>query len=126
MKEINIRLTDDIANYIAKDAKEIGLTSEELVKFIVGAWVQGEMRERKASSAIAIPFNVEGLGESFRKVFDEMKEDAKEHLKKLAGEGAISCKNCTMKIKPEDVDAGKCGACGVPLKQALGYGAGGD
>lgn len=123
MKEITIKLADKIADYVARDADSMGITSEDLIKFIIGAYVQAEIMENSMLQhrGIAIPINI---GEILDRVFGSLDERLKSMvtggLKKAAEEGALSCKNCTMKLTPEDIDAGKCGSCGATLKEALG------
>lgn len=119
MKEIIIKLADKIADYIAKDADNTGVTSEDLIKYILGRYVRADMRENSEAQhhMTAIPIDLSGLFGSFESAIKKM---GTSRLKEMAEKGALSCKNCTMKIKPEDIDAGKCGSCGVPLKEALG------
>ena len=118
MKEIALRLVDGIADYISNDAKEMGLTSEELVKYIVGTYVQCEKREAK----LATPRMVVGI--EIDKLMEEVKGDlnqfAKGLLKRRAATGDLKCKNCTMSLTEQDVDDDKCNTCGAPLKEALG------
>ena len=119
MKEITIKLYDTIADYLSKDAKEIGLTSEEHIRGILGRYVQADVEEhvQYQHRGIAIPINIGGILDN---VVKHLKKMGKDGLKKMAEDGALSCKNCTMKLKPEDIDNERCGACGAPLKEILG------
>ena len=118
MKEVILKLVDEIADYISGDAKELGLTSEELVKFIVGSYVQDEKRHaRHLTPRTIVGINIEKLMEEVKGDMDKV---AKELLKKRIQEGSLSCKNCTMKLTEQAIDDGKCNSCGAPLKDALG------
>lgn len=118
MKEITLRLVDGIADFISNDAKEMGLTSEELVKYIVGLYVQSEKQDAK----LATPRMVVGID------IDEFMEAAKGDLnkivrgllKKKAATGDLKCKNCTMSLTENDIDNDKCSVCGASLRVALG------
>lgn len=106
MKEIDLKLVDEIADFISGDAKEKGLTSEELIRYIVGTYVQ----------------RMRGVG--FDKFIDGMKDRMTklitENLKKKVRAGEVKCENCTMKLTEKDIDNEKCGSCGAPLLEALG------
>ena len=118
MKEVTLKLVDEIADYISSNAKELGLTSEELVKFIVGSYVQDEKRHARRSTPRAIVgIDIDNLMEGMKGDMDKV---AKELFKKRIREGDLSCKNCTMKLTEQAIDDGKCNSCGAPLKDALG------
>lgn len=111
MKEIILRLTDEVAACLSGNAREKGLTSEELIKFIVGTFVQGENRMLGHLGPHII------LGYRPDKHVVEL---VKENLKaKIRSEG-ISCNNCTVKLTEQDIDNEKCGTCGASLGEALG------
>ncbi len=121
MKELTVKVTEDIAKCIACDAKEKGLNSEELIKYILGGYVQEVIRcsraEQRGISGIAI---AEGMSGLLEKLFTGPQGIKTDLLKHQADQGALSCKLCTMKMSSADIDNGKCGACGAPLKNALG------
>jgi len=120
MKELTLRLVDDIADFIAKEAIEIGITSEELIRFMVGVHVQSEKQDIKRKTPQAV------VGIDINKLLNELKggflKFSKEHLKDRARAGELSCKNCTMKLTEQDIDNGECGSCNAPLKDALNAG----
>lgn len=119
MKELTLRLADEITDFIAKDAKEIGLTSEEHIKNIVGVYVQHEKRCAACShsgSGTIIGLN---LGDIMRQLGDGVSAHLKSFLKSKASAGDLSCSNCTMKLTEQDVDNGKCGVCDKPLEDIL-------
>ncbi len=118
MKEITLRLVDEIADFITNDAKEMGLTSEELVKFIVGMYVQHE-KHKKRSSAMGMMIGIDA-GQLMEEVKGDMGRSAKEFLKRKAAAGDLKCKNCTMALTEQDIDNKKCGTCDAPLTEALG------
>lgn len=120
MKELTLRLADEIADFIAKDAKEIGLTSEEHIKNIVGVYVQYEKRCAACShSGTIIGLNLGGIIEQLR---GGVSAHLKSFLKSKASAGDLSCNNCTMKLTEQDIDNGKCGVCDKPLEEILGGG----
>lgn len=121
MKEITLKLTDPVAEFVSRDAKEMGLTSEELIRYLVGSYVQEEARTRQyktfpGSSGI-IGIISKGLPEflSGRGLPEFLKGIDKDMMKIRAREGSLSCRNCTMKLTESDVEAGECGSCHAPL-----------
>jgi len=119
MKEFTIKLEDKIADYLSRDADAIGVRPEDNIRYILGRYVREISTEasRVQHRGIAIPINIGGI---LKAVEGHLEGWGKDQLKKMAKDGALSCKNCTMKLKPEDIDNRKCGACGVPLVDALG------
>jgi len=112
MKEITIRVEDNIAEALTKDAHDRGLTILELVKSIIGEYVSTHlMLVDKLSSMMKT-----SLGE-LDDVFDRLE---KKMLKMKASSGVLTCKNCTMRLTEKDVEDGKCSSCGALLKTALG------
>lgn len=116
MKEINLKLVDKIADYISKDAEEMGLTSEELLKYVVGSYVQESKRKGipTLEEMSALPLS---LGSAMTKALGSLDNLRKEYLKQQAREGALSCKNCTMKLTEQNVDDNKCGSCGASIRE---------
>ncbi len=112
MKEIIVRLADHVADYIKKDAEEKGITSEESIRHLVGAWVQ----HGKGCGMSGIGIN---LSDAMSSIMNNYKN---EYLKAKARDGALSCKNCTMRLTENDIDAGKCSACDATLDKAIGGG----
>ncbi len=106
MKELIVRFSDDTATYIASTAKMMGLTSEELVKYIVGDWLRSDKMEN--------PFTLifSKTESACKRAIDNI---YKPLLKERARSGEIKCKNCTLPIKPSDIDSGKCSSCGADL-----------
>ncbi len=118
MKEITLRLTNEIADYISSIAKERGLTSEEFMKYIMGTYVHAMKQEHESSPQQVI------VGVEIDKLMEDIKDNmlglVKENLRRKARLGELKCKNCTMAFTEKDVDNGRCGTCGAPLKGALG------
>ncbi len=123
MKEITLRLHDNIASYIEEDSKQMGLTSEELIKHMVGVYVQNDKRQAQRGMLGVGFMDKDALRSAIRGALDEVdkafKDAGKKMLKLRAQDGALSCKNCTMKLTEEDVDKGECGACHTPLGDTL-------
>ena len=123
MKEITIRLHDNIANFIEVDARQMGLTPEELIRHMVGVYAQSEAR-KTCSSTLGIGFidkdvfrsAIQSAMGELDKILDEA---YKKTLKARARAGALTCKDCTMRISEEDIDKGECSACHAPLKDML-------
>ncbi len=128
MKEIVIQLADEIAEFFANDAKAKGLSSAELIKYILGMYAQRGSHICTHSLA-AGSTAVQGVGilPSNRPLAQLLKELVsgtsvvnKDILKYEARAGALSCKECTMKLTEHDIDEGTCGSCGGSLNMALG------
>ena len=92
MKEITLRLTDDVADYISNCAEELGLTSEDLIKFIVGTYVQQERRSHMSMASLVYVMK----GNRSRLI--------REGLKKRIRTDEVKCENCTMKLTEKDID----------------------
>ena len=108
MKEISIKFVETIANQIASESKQRGLTSEELIKYIVGSWLKEEnMHQYGPMAGIA-----SNISSSFS---DAIQDNAKHQMKALASRGELKCKNCTMPLSVEDVDKGVCHLCNGPI-----------
>ena len=118
MKEIALRLTDDIAEFITKEAQEMGITSEELMKYIIGSYVQSERRDIRPHVSAGI---IMGDSAGFLKnIFGDIDGLIRKNLIEKAKTGDLTCKNCTMKLSEQDIDNGRCSTCGAPLTEALG------
>jgi len=118
MKEITLKLADDIAEFIATEAQEMGITSNELIRYIVGGYVQGERAAvRPHTSTVIIMCDPMGF---LKNIFGSVGSLLTESLKEKVKAGELTCKNCTMKLTEQDIIDGKCNTCGAPLKDALG------
>lgn len=118
MKEITLKLADDIAEFITTEAQEMGITSNELIRYIVGGYVQGERAAARPHTSTGI---IMGDPMGFLKhIFGDLNSLVTESLKGKAKAGELTCKNCTMKLTEQDITDGKCNTCGAPLKDALG------
>lgn len=118
MKELNIRLADDIADLISNHAKQLGLTAEELTKFIVGSWAQrlkppvmpvldlGGMFSRAQQSQFP------GLSDKEKIMFERITTYI---VKKQLKAGDFKCENCTLPLDEQAFIDGKCSECGQPL-----------
>ena len=122
MKEITVRLQDGIAKYIAMEARTMGLTSEELMKYIAGKFVQEDAKSH-ISHVTAVGMPMQDMSSMFRDMIEPFKEAmdevSVEYLKKKAEMGALSCNNCTMKLSVQDVVNKECGSCKTPLSEAI-------
>lgn len=116
MKETTIKLADEIADFIENEAKEMGVSAADLIRFIIGSYVQGERRASQPYGGVVI---------SMKGMFDSLEHYMKGAIRERAKEGKLSCKDCTMKISEKDIDDGKCSSCGASLKEMLGMGEGG-
>ena len=108
MKEILLRLADEIADYLSNDARGLGITSEDLIGYIVGTYVQDGMRMHVSTAPLM--YIMKG----------NMSKLIREGLKRRVRAGEVKCENCTMKLTEKDIDDEKCGSCGAPLREALG------
>lgn len=120
MREIIIRVEDDTASTLSKDAKERGLTSEELCKYILGSHVKNHLGDAKAR----IQAILEEADQTFKGLEERVAKSVANIgtllLKARARDGALTCKNCTIRLSEEDVESGKCGACGAPINILTG------
>jgi len=123
MKEIIIRLEDHIADTLDTEAMKLGVTVPEFLKFILGTLAKNCMLEDKD------PFSIPTQEEITRKVTEVAERLAnavsdprvagmlkKPYLMCLASDGVLNCKECTMRITPEDLSKGHCGKCGADLE----------
>ena len=120
MKAITVKLADEVAGAIARDAKAKGLTSEELCKYILGLYAQENLASFSEQLEVMFVEAEEYFGKLRERYFNKFRDNRLTLLKGHARQGALSCKNCTIKLSEQDIDDGKCGACGVPLATALG------
>lgn len=122
MKEITVQLDNKIADLLAHEASERGLSSAEFIKYILGTVCRDIYSH---SNAILFPTEDE-IADKFREfvkkasaaasdpsLLEELKKPA---LMQMARDGALQCKNCTMKISPDDLEKGACGSCNAPLE----------
>lgn len=121
MKELTIKVTPEIADKIAADAKAMGLTSEEYLKYNIGLLATSNNDPHEGPHGmVKIASGVINLGSLMGDIQEGMwKSLILPSLKQMAAKGDLKCKRCTMKISVEDVEKGECGACGFPLKQML-------
>ena len=75
MKEITIRLTDPIAKFISREAEELGITSEDLIKWLVGNYVQHEARAAQPKMLFELPSMAHMLGGNLPDLLKEMGKD---------------------------------------------------
>ncbi len=109
MKEITVKFHDSIADNIKANADQIGLSPEELIRFIVGRWVQMEFMGRFGPMAGPIVQSIPSIST----IGEKMVRDA-------ASRGEIKCKNCTFPLTPEDIDNGTCHTCHSPIDFSVG------
>lgn len=107
MKEMVVRVEESIAKSLLEDASERGLSIAELVRGILGEYVITHVKlADKISTMLEASLN------GMDKMFEGLD---KKIMKMKASQGALSCKNCTMRLTEKDVDEGKCGSCGAPI-----------
>lgn len=114
MKEITLRLADNIADGIAREAVDMGVTSEEMIKFILGAYVQSS--RYSSTKLLELKDQLVELRSFMSDVSKFSVTMDKEMLKVQARAGALTCKDCTLKLTEQDVEKGKCGSCGALIK----------
>ncbi|MCJ7760874.1 hypothetical protein MUP59_07025 [Candidatus Bathyarchaeota archaeon] len=108
MKEISIKLFDSIANKVANESKQRGLTSEELIRYIVGTWLKEEDIRQYGPMAGIFPSLTSGIS-------DAVRDAAKSQMRLQASRGELKCSNCTMPLSAEDVERGTCHLCNGPI-----------
>lgn len=109
MKEITLQVEDKIADAVSGNAKERGMSTPELLKYIIGEYVVRNIN--MINQMIEASRQITGEMEDFVNTLD------KKLLKARASGGGLSCHNCTMKISEDDVEKGVCSACGAPIKE---------
>jgi len=107
MKEVMIRIEDSIAEALAKDARDRGITVPELLRGILGDYVVTHLMVVEKLTTV--------LHASLRELDEVFAGLEKKMLKMRAADGALTCKDCTMRLTEKDVDNGKCGSCGAPI-----------
>ncbi len=106
MKELTVRFTDHTAEYVSLTAKSMGLTSEELVKTIVGKWMKDDCTEN------VMTLIASGLSSAIRGISEkELTDLVKSHNKRILRERGGKCWNCGLPLKIEDIDSGTCSNC---------------
>jgi Zn finger protein HypA/HybF involved in hydrogenase expression len=103
VKEIIVKFQDHIAEQIADTAEKLGITSEDLIRYITGRWCSTENENSNSPQA------------HWAHIKKKLIEAQRDFLKSVAARGEIKCKNCTMSLKPEDFDKGECGSCHANL-----------
>ena len=117
MKDITIHLADEILDFMETEAKELGVHTADLIRYITGTYVQERRMYKRAIMPTGI---ILGKSSGFLKdLFKDAEAFAMRKLKERAQAGELACKNCTIKFTEQDIDNGKCGACGASLKEAL-------
>jgi hypothetical protein len=104
VKEIAVRFTDGTAKQVKVISEQIGLTPEELVKYIVGMWVREEMSSHYGPVASMVLQSIPSLSDFTKPVYLG-----------LAEHGDLKCKNCTLSLTKEDVEKGTCHSCNAPI-----------
>lgn len=112
MKEITLRLADPIAESVKAEAEMIGLTSEELLKYVIGRYAADRM-PRPGFQVFQFPHQL--LGSPTGSLDQITLQITKSALRAQAQAGALKCKNCTMELTPEDVDNNSCHTCQAPI-----------
>jgi len=115
MKEIILRLEDGVAGPIAEEAKRKGMTSEELCKYVLGTFAQQKCKDIKEYTQEAIKEISEAFDEVEKHMFGKISNIRLKIMKSQARDGALTCKECTMRLSEQDIDNGKCGLCGAPI-----------
>ncbi len=109
MKEITVKFADPIANQVKAISTQVGITSEELIRFIVGRWIQQEFIGR--FGPVAGP-----TMQSIPPLVSIISNASRQAMKQAASRGEIKCKNCTFPLTPEDIDNGTCHTCHSPIE----------
>lgn len=112
MKEVTIRLDDQIADNLAQSAHRIGLTSEELIKYHVGTIYPVRTAHHGFGILMGSPL---AMGIHPDITTQAGMEYIKQNLRMQAQMGALKCQTCTMNLTPEDVDNNRCHTCSEPI-----------
>ncbi len=112
MKEVMIRIEDRISEALAKDAQDRGVPMAELLRGVIGDYVSTHLMLAEKLASI-----LHSSLKDLDKVFEGLE---RKMLKMRARDGALTCKDCTMRLTEKDVDNRKCGSCGAPLGEFLG------
>lgn len=104
MQELTLRFADGTAKQVKVISEQIGLTPEELVKYIVGMWVREEMNSHYGPVASMVLQSIPSLSDFTKPLYLG-----------LAERGDLKCRNCTLPLTKGDVEKGACHSCNAPI-----------
>ncbi len=120
MKLLTIKVQDRVAEIILTDAKEKGISAEELCRYIIGLYAQTALSKTGEALRLILDEAEAGFKELGDMVSKGYTDAAKKALKARARDGSLTCKNCTMRLKEQDIVEGKCSSCNAPISIELG------
>ena len=110
MGKLDFEVTDEIGKALEMDAKQRGITTSELVRWLLGTYVAGEFHYMPNRLGPVAPQQVplppggdplEGMAMMMR-------------MASAAG-GILTCAHCTQRLTVGDVERGSCSKCEGPI-----------
>jgi hypothetical protein len=104
MKKIEVILGDKVAEWIASSAAVYELTSADVIRTIINNAYGNAMNElnmRPRLNMSVQPLIQQASGQDLDKI----------GLLWQANQGTLTCKSCTMRLTPEDVERNECSHC---------------
>jgi len=109
MPLMQIDLRPEIYDELNKEAVELGMTVEELCRFIIGSHINS----RIAMKMPLMPSLQSIVGSSTP--FDKLIKLSEMMLKQSVASGIFKCPHCTQPLDFESLERGECSACGNKL-----------
>ena len=97
---INIDLHQSIYEHLLTEAKEKGLSIEELIRVMLGEHI-----------ALTRPRVVFPAVQSMRPMTDKIHKMTNLLINTMFGSGALKCPNCTMPLGSVELEKGECSKC---------------
>ena len=106
---LDLELDKNIYEKLETTATERGVTVKELIRWIIGDYIQYSQRSTKIALPVPVrPSPAEQETAKMLKLSGIL-------MRGLINQGSIKCPNCTLKLTIEAFDNGKCSSCGAEI-----------
>ena len=100
---MEVNFSPSIQKILTEEADRIGITQEDLVKFLIDAHFTG--------GSVVFPTQKLHEGTSGQNIMDELLKMADISLSQMFLSGALKCPNCKMPLTIESIESGECPSC---------------
>lgn len=101
---IDLELDDEIYNKLDSMSNEKGITVKELIRWVIGDYIQYNLPRHISYPVPITPSPVEQGTAKVMKLSELL-------IKGMINQGAIKCHNCTLALTLADLEQGKCSNC---------------
>ena len=109
----SIEINDEIYVKLASIAKERGVEVTELIRWIIGDYVNyvkfSTSRAQSVAPTLPLPM------ERYQQTINRISKLTEMMLKSFFGQGGMKCPNCTMPLTMEAMEQNKCQNCGAEI-----------